>query len=105
MRIKEESQGSAAAYEITKAAEARVAAQEAEVEIAKMKVEQAKLEKEAELEKQKSYTDEYFRDKELDVQKAAVQSINSTVKTIITSEDGEGFGALLGLKEILNTIN
>jgi regulator of protease activity HflC (stomatin/prohibitin superfamily) len=103
--LQRQAEADAAAYEITKAAEARVAAQEAEVEIAKMKVEQAKLEKEAELEKQKSYTDAYFKDKELDVQKAAVAAINPTVKTIVTSEDGEGFGALLGLKEILNSVN
>ena len=60
----------------------------------------ARLEKEAELEKQQSYTDEYFRDKELDVQKAAVEAINPSIKTVITSGDGEGYEAIFGLKEI-----
>lgn len=102
--LQRQAEADAAAYEITKAAEARVAAQEAEVEIAKMKVEQAKLEKEAELEKQKSYTDEYFRDKELDVTLEAVKAINPTLKTIVTSGNGEGFDAIIGLKEVLEKI-
>ena len=38
----------------------------------------------AELEKQKAYTEEYFRDKELDVKMEAVAKINSSVKTIIS---------------------
>lgn len=102
--LQRQAEADASAYEITKAAEARVTAQEAEVEIAKMKVEQAKLEKEAELEKQKSYTDEYFRDKELDVKREAVKAINPTLKTIVTSGDGEGFEAIVGIKEILGSL-
>ena len=103
-QLQRQAEADAAAYEVTKAAEAQVAAQEAEVEIAKLKVEQAKLEKEAELEKQKSFTDEYFRDKELDVQAEAVKAINSSVKTIITSGDGEGYSGLIGIKEILENV-
>ena len=61
--------------------------------------------KEAELEKQKSYTEEYFRDKELDVQKEAVKAINSSVKTIITSGEGEGYSGLAGIKEVLDSLN
>lgn len=99
-----QTEADAAAYEIEKAAEAQVKAQEAEVKIAEMKVEQAKLEKEAELEKQKSYTDEYFKDKQLDVQKAAMEAINPSIKTIVTSGDGEGFEAILGLKEVLGAV-
>ena len=95
----------AAAYEKEAAAKAELAAQEAQVEIAKLKVEQARLEKEAELEKQKSFTDEYFKDKELDVQLAAVKAINSSVQTIITSGEGEGYSAIIGLDKILNSIN
>jgi regulator of protease activity HflC (stomatin/prohibitin superfamily) len=94
----------AAAYEKKAAADAELAAQEAQVKIAELKVEQARLEKEAELEKQKSFTAEYFRDKELDIQKQAVQSINSSVETIVTTGDGEGYGALVGLDKILDTI-
>lgn len=102
--MQRQAEADAAAYEVTKAAEAQVAAQEAEVKIAELKVEQAKLEKEAELEKQKSFTDEYFRDKELDVQAEAVKAINSSVKTIITSGDGEGYSGLVGIKEILENV-
>lgn len=94
----------AAAYEKTAAAAADLATQEAQVKIAELKVEQARLEKEAELEKQKSFTSEYFRDKELDIQMEAVQAINPSVETIITSGDGEGYGALVGLDKILDTI-
>lgn len=102
--LQRQADADAAAYEITKAAEAKVTAQEAEVKISELKVEQAKLEKEAELEKQKSYTEEYFKDKQLDVQKAAVEAINPSIKTIVTSGDGEGFEAIIGLKEVLNSV-
>lgn len=102
--LQRQTEADAKAYEITREAEANLAAQEAELKIAASKVEQAKLEKEAELEKQKSFTDEYFRDKELDVQKEAVKAINGSVKTIITSGDGEGYGALFGIKEILEDV-
>ena len=102
--LQRQTEADAKAYEITREAEANLAAQEAELKIAASKVEQARLEKEAELEKQKSFTDEYFRDKELDVQKEAVKAINGSVKTIITSGDGEGYGALFGIKEVLNNI-
>ena len=104
-QLQRQAEADAAAYEVTKAAEAQVAAQEAEVKIAELKVQQAKLEKEAELEKQKSFTDEYFRDKELDVQAEAVKAINSSVKTIITSGDGEGYSGLVGVKEVLDSID
>lgn len=102
--LQKQAEADAAAYEITKAAEAQLKAQEAEVAIAELKVKQAQLEKEAELEKQKSYTDEYFKDKELDVQMAAVKAINPTVKTIITSGDGEGYAGLVGIKEVLDSV-
>ena len=102
--LQRQTEADAAAYEITKAAEAELKAQEAEVKIAELKVEQAKLEKEAELEKQMSYTEEYFRDKELDVKAEAVKAINPSIKTIVTSSDGEGFEAILGLKEVLGAV-
>lgn len=102
--LQRQTEADAAAYEITKAAEAELKAQEAQVEIAKLKVEQARLEKEAELEKQKAYTSEYFKDKQLDVQKIAMEAINPSIKTIITSGNGEGFEAILGLKEILASV-
>lgn len=113
--LQRQAEADAAAYEITKQAEAKltaqqteaetkIAAQRAEVEVAKLKVEQAQLEKEAELEKQKAFTDEYFKDKQLDVQESAMTAINQSVKTIITSGDGEGFSAILGLKEVMEGI-
>lgn len=102
--LQRQSEADAAAYEKTKAAEAELAVAEAQVKIAEQQVEVAKLEKEAALEAQKAYTEDYFRDKELDVQKAAVEAINPSVKTIITSGDGEGFGGLVGVKEVLNNI-
>ena len=103
--IQRQAKADAAAYEKKAAAEADLAAQEAKVKTAELQVEQARLEKEAELEKQKAFTDEYFKDKELDVQLAAVQAINPSVETIITSGDGEGYGALVGLSKILDSIN
>ena len=47
----------------------------------------------------------YHSDKELDVTAAAVKAINPSIKTIITDSTGEGFEAILGLKEVLNTVN
>ena len=82
----------------------QLAAQQAEVDIAKLEVEQARLEKEAELEAQQALTEDYFRDKELDIQMEAVKAINGSVRTIITSGDGEGFSGLVGIKEILDGI-
>jgi len=103
--IQRQTEADAAAYEKTRAAEADLAAQEAKLEIAKLQVEQAKLEKEAELEKQKAYTQSYFKDKELDVQLAAVKAINPSIQTIVTSGDGEGYSAIVGLDKILDTLN
>jgi regulator of protease activity HflC (stomatin/prohibitin superfamily) len=94
----------ASAYERKAAAEAELAAQEAKLKTAELQVEQARLEKEAELERQKSFTESYFRDKELDVEMAAVKAINSSVETIITSGNGEGYSALIGIDRILNSV-
>lgn len=94
----------AVAYEKEREAEAQLAVAEAQIKIAEAEVEVARLEKEAELEKQKGYTSEYFRDKELDVQKAAVEAINPNVQTIVTSGDGEGYGALVGLDRVLDAL-
>lgn len=104
-RIQRQTEADAKAYEITKEANAQIEAQQAQVEIAKLKVEEAELEKQAALESQKTLTEEYFRDRELDIQEKAVQAINGSVKTIITSGDGEGYSALIGVKEILNSVN
>ena len=95
--MERQAKADAAAYEKTAAAEAELAA-------AQLELEQARLEKEAELERQKAYTSEYFRDKELDNELAAANAINPKVETIITSGNGEGFGALIGLDRILNTM-
>lgn len=103
-KLQRQADADAAAYERERAAEAELAVAEAQVKIAEQELEVAKLEKEAALEAQKAYTEDYFRDKELDVQRAAVEAINPSVKTIITSGDGEGFSGLVGVKEILNSI-
>lgn len=103
--LQRQTEADAAAYEKTRAAEADLAAQEAKLEIARLQVEQAKLEREAELEKQKVFTEEYFRDRELDVQIAAAKAINPTLQTIITSGEGEGYAAIVGLDKILDTLN
>ena len=102
--LQRQAEADAAAYEKTRAAEADLAAQEAKLKIAELQVEQAKLEREAELEKQKAYTNSYFKDKELDVQLAAVQAINPSIQTIITSGEGEGYSAIVGLDKILDTL-
>lgn len=101
-KLQRQADADASAYERERAAEAELSVAQAQVEIAKQQVEVAKLEKEAALEAQKAYTENYFRDKELDVQREAVQAINPSVKTIIT--DGDGFSGLVGIKEILNAI-
>ena len=95
--LNRQAKADAAAYEKKVAAEAELAA-------AQMELERAKLEKEAELEKQKAYTEAYFRDKALDVEMAAVKAINPNVETIITSGNGEGYGALVGLDRVLGTL-
>lgn len=102
--LQRQAEADANAYEITRQAEAQLEAKEVELEIARLNVEKAELEKEAELEKQRSFTEEYFRDKELDVQIAAVQAINPSIKTIITNSDGDGYSALVGVREILNSL-
>lgn len=102
--LQRQAKADAAAYEKKAAAEAELAAQEAKLKTAELQVEQAKLEREAELERQKAFTSAYFRDKELDVELAAVEAINPTVETIITSGEGEGYGALIGLGRILDTV-
>ena len=102
--IKRQNEADADAYEKQKAAEAELSVSEANIKIAEQELQIAKLNKEAELEKQKAYTDEYFRDKELDVQSAAVKAINGSVKTIITSGDGEAYAGLVGIKEILEKV-
>lgn len=95
--IKRQFDADAKAYEVTRAAEAKELA-------AKALLQAAKLEKEAELEKQKAYTEDYFRDKSLEVYREAAAKINPTVKTIITDSQGSGFEGLFGIKEILKTM-
>lgn len=102
--IKRQQEADAAAYEKEKQAKADLAVAEANVKIAEQKVQEAELLKQAELEKQKSYTDQYFRDKELEVQREAVKAINPSVQTIITDGEGNGYAGLIGIKEILNQI-
>ena len=102
--VRRQSEADAAAYEKEKAAEAELVVAENKVKVAEANVEVARLEKEAELEKQKSFTSEYFRDKELEVQLAAVEAINPSVKTIITDGSGEGYAGLVGIKEILEVL-
>lgn len=122
-QLQRQAEADAKAYEKTRAAEAELAVQEAnmkvaelkieqerkekeaELELARLNVEQAKLEREAELEQQKVFTDEYFRNKELDVQKSAAVAINSSLQTIVTSGSGEGFSAIVGLDKILDSLN
>ena len=103
--VRRQNEADAAAYEKEKASQAQLLVAENEVKIAAQQVEAAKLQKQAELEKQGAYTNEYFRDKELDVQMKAVEKINSSVKTIVTNSDGSGWAALAGLSPILEAIN
>lgn len=120
--LKRQAEADAKAYEVEKEAKAQIeaqkaqaeverikreeaiAAQQAQVEIARLQVEQAQLKKEAELEGQKTLTEEYFKDRELDIQQEAVRAINGSVKTIITSDEGEGFSALVGIKKVLDAV-
>lgn len=102
--LKRKNEADAAAYEKEKAAKAQLEVAESNVKIAEQKVKEAELLRQAELEKQGTYTPEYFRDKELDVQREAVKAINPSVKTIITDSDGSGFGGLFGIKEILESM-
>ena len=95
--LERQAKADAAAYEKKAAAEAELAA-------AQLELEQARLEKEAELERQKAYTDAYFKDKQLDNELAAAKAINPNIETIITSGDGEGYGALVGLGRVLDSL-
>ena len=104
-KLQKQAAADAAAYEKTRAAEADLAAQEAKLKIAELQVEEARLKKEAELEAQKAMTETYFRDKELDVQKAAAEAINASLTTIVTSGEGEGYSALVGLKTVLEQMD
>ena len=119
--IQRKAEADAKAYEVEKQAQAQIEAQKSaaevariqreekeaeqqtQVEIARMKVEQAQLEREAELESQKTLTEAYFRDRELDIQESAARAINGSLKTIVTSPGGEGFAAIYGLKEVLES--
>lgn len=121
--LQRQTEADAAAYEAIKQAQAQIEAQQAQaevarikrenaeaeqkskVEIARMQVEEAQLKKDAELESQKTLTEAYFRDRELNVKESAVKAINGSVKTIITSGDGEGFAGLVGIREILAQID
>lgn len=102
--LQRQAEADAAAYEKTRAAQAELEAQEAKLKIAEMKVEEARLDKEAKLESQDAMTETYFRDKELDVQMEAAKAINGSLQTIVTSGDGEGYGALFGLDKILGSM-
>lgn len=102
--LQRQAEADAAAYEKQKEAEAALTVAEANVQIAEQELEVAKLEKEAELEKQKAYTEEYFRDKELEVQAEAVKAINSKLQTIVTSGDGDGYGAIVGIDKVLDSL-
>ena len=103
--LQRQTEADAAAYERRKEAEAQLAVSEANVKIAEQELKIAELNKQAELEKQKAYTKEYFENKKLDVQQSAVEAINPSVKTIITSGDGEGYSGLVGVKEVLDSID
>lgn len=102
--LQRQADADAAAYEKTRAAEAELAAQEAKLKTAELQVEQARLEKEAELERQKAFTEAYFREKELDVLTTAAKAINPSLQTIITSGEGEGYSAIVGLDRILSAL-
>lgn len=102
--LQRQAEADAAAYEKTRAAQAELEAQEAKLKIAEMKVEEARLDKEAKLESQDAMTETYFRDKELNVQMEAAKAINGSLQTIVTSGNGEGYGALFGLDKILGSM-
>lgn len=103
--VRRQNEADAAAYEKQKAAEAELIVAENKIKVAEADVEVARLQKEAELEKQKSYTAEYFEDKKLDVQMKAVEKINPNVKTIITDGSGSGYAGLIGIKEVLDDLD
>lgn len=121
--LQRQTKADAEAYEVAKQAQAQIdaqkaqaevarikreeaeAAQKSQVEIARMKVEEAQLKKEAELENQKTLTEAYFKDRELDIQESAVKAVNGSLKTIVTTPGGEGFSAIYGLKEVLESMD
>lgn len=103
--LKRQKEADGAAYEKEKSAQASLTVAESNVKIAQEKVKEAELLKKAELEKQQAYTEEYFRDKQLDVQKEAVNAINPNIKTIITDGSGSGYAGLIGIKEVLDSMD
>lgn len=106
--IKRQAEADAAAYERKMAADAEAYEVERKAEARKKAAqdlfEAAVLEKEAELEKQKAYTDAYFRNLQMQVQLEAVRNINDKVKIIVTDESGAGIGSIPGIKAILDEL-
>jgi len=118
--IKRKAETDAAAYEKERDAKAKALAREQEADAeayairkkaqaqkdaAKDKLEAAKLEKEAELQRQMAFTDKYFADRELDLQTDAVKSINDKLEIIVAPEGGNGIGSIPGTLSILDKIN
>lgn len=118
--IKRKAETDAAAYEKERYAKAKALAREQEADAeayairkkaqaqkdaAKDKLEAAKLEKEAELQRQMAFTDKYFADRELDLQTDAVKSINDKLEIIVAPEGGNGIGSIPGTLSILDKIN
>lgn len=95
--IQKQVSADAKAYELEVEAEAKRKA-------AELNLETAKLEKQAELEKQKSYTSEYFKDKQLDIEKEAIKSVNENLQIIVDDGSGSGLGQIPIINKYLEGI-
>jgi len=102
--IERQMSADANAYELEKNANAKVVVAEANMREAEIDLEIAKLAKESELEKQKSYTEAYFKNIELANKALAMKSINSNLQIVVTDGSGSGYGSIFGLNEVMNVI-
>ena len=86
------------AYQVEVAAKAKLTAAQADLDA-------AKLNKQAELEKQQTFTPMYLANKKLDIQQAVAEKITAATKIIVTDSKGSGLEALPGIKAIIDEIN
>ncbi len=103
-KVQRQAKADAKAYEIERAAAARVVAAESEKQEAAIALETAKINKQAELEKQKAFTSAYFRDRQLDNQALAVETVNDKLQIVVTDSASGAIDSVVGFKNILGSL-
>ena len=95
----------AAAYEKESGARSTLESAKLATQTKKEEVEQARLTKEAELERQEYFTDAYFKNKSLDVQREALSKLNGSLRTIVTDTKLTGIDNIFGISEIMKVVS